>query len=190
MSSRDFIHFSCDQAALRTLLSVRPSARLSVCPSVCLSVTHFSLCYSHRIIVKFSGVITIDNSNVHAKYQGQRSKVKVTEVMIPYSRSRTVTQVWIHIWQWNDAQSLVLLRRGALLFFKVIGQISRSHGTKNGRFFTQIGRFRTVTWVFTDGCEMMHNAWSSIEGVPYWFSRSSIKFQGHMGSKIADFDLK
>ena len=27
--------FSCEQAALRTLLSVRPSVRLSVCPSVC-----------------------------------------------------------------------------------------------------------------------------------------------------------
>ena len=29
-------HFSCDQAALRTLLSVRPSVRPSVCLSVCL----------------------------------------------------------------------------------------------------------------------------------------------------------
>ena len=26
---------------------------------------------------------------------------------------------------------------------------------------------------------MMHKAWSSIEEVPYWFSRSSIKLQGH-----------
>ena len=57
-----------------------------------------------------------------------RSKVKVTEVMTPLSCFRTVTPVWIHILQWNDAQSLVLLRRGALLVFKVIRQISRSHG--------------------------------------------------------------
>ena len=35
---------------------------------------------------------------------------------------------WIHIWWWNDAQSLRRHRRGALLFFKVIHQISRSHG--------------------------------------------------------------
>ena len=36
---------------------------------------------------------------------------------------------------------------------------------------------------------MMHKAWSNIEEVPHCFSRSSIKFQGHTGQKIADFDL-
>ena len=47
---------------------------------------------------------------------------------------RTVTPVWIHQWLWNDAQSLMLLRRGALLFSKVIRHISRSHGTKYYQF--------------------------------------------------------
>ena len=108
--------FSCDQAALRTLISV------------CPSVTPFWQCSCHRIILKFSGVITIDRHDVHAKGQGQRSKVKVTEFITPCSRFRTVTPVWIHIWRWNDAQSLMLLRRGTLLFFKVIRQISGSHG--------------------------------------------------------------
>ena len=96
-------------------------------PSVCPSVTPFSLCYPNRIIMKFSGVITNDWSKVHAKGQGQRSKVKVTEVKTQLNRFRTVTPVWIHIWWWNDAHSLMLLRRGALLFFKVIRQISRAH---------------------------------------------------------------
>ena len=95
------------------------------------SVTPFSLCSHHRIILKFSGVITIDWRDVHAKGQDQRSKVKVTEVMTPFSRFRTVTPVCIHIWWWNVAQSLMLLRRGALMFFKVIRQISRSRGSKN-----------------------------------------------------------
>ena len=36
---------------------------------------------------------------------------------------------------------------------------------------------------------MMHKASSNMEKVPYCFSRSSIKFQGHTGPKIADFDL-
>ena len=36
---------------------------------------------------------------------------------------------------------------------------------------------------FTDGCEMMHNAGGSIEEVSYCFSRSSVKFQGHVGPK-------
>ena len=34
----------------------------------------------------------------------------------------------------------------------------------------------------------MHSAWCSLGGVPYCFSRSSVKFQGYMGQKIADFD--
>ena len=38
------------------------------------------LCSHHRIVMKFSGVITNDKSDVHAKGHGQRSKVKVTEV--------------------------------------------------------------------------------------------------------------
>ena len=122
------IFFSCDQAALRTLQSVCLSIRLSVCPSVRPSVTPFSLCSHHRIIRKFSGFITNDKSDVHAKVQGQRSKVTITEVKTQLSRFRTVTPVWIHIWWWNDAQNLMLLRRGALLFFKVIRQIPRSHG--------------------------------------------------------------
>ena len=49
---------------------------------------------------------------------------------------RTVTQVWIHRWIWNDAQILTQYRRGTLLFFKVIHQISMSHGTKNADFFS------------------------------------------------------
>ena len=35
---------------------------------------------------------------------------------------------------------------------------------------------------------MMHKAWSNIEGVSYCFLRSSVKFQGHTGQNIADFD--
>ena len=123
--------FSCDQAALWMVFSV--------CPSVCLSVTPFWLCSHHRIIMKFSGVITTDQGNVHAKGQGQRSKVKVTEVATQLSRFRTVTPVWIHIWWWNDTYSFMLLWRGALLFFKVIRQVSRSHGAKNCRIWPRWG---------------------------------------------------
>ena len=107
--------FSCDQAALWMV------------QSVCLSVHHTFL--------------TMFPSSYHPEifrsyYQWQkwcpckrsRSKVNVTEVLTQLSRFQTVTPVWIHIWWWNDAQSLMLLRRGSLLFFKVIRQISRSHG--------------------------------------------------------------
>ena len=134
-----YFFFSCDQAALWMVQSVRLSVRPSVRPSVCLSVTPFWLCSHHCIIMKFSGVITSDKSDVHAKGQGQRSKVKVTEVTTQLNRFRTVTPVWIHIWWWNDAYSLMLLRRGALLFLKVIRQISRSHGSKNRRIWPRLG---------------------------------------------------
>ena len=59
--------FSCNQAALRTLLSVRPSDTFW---------TMFLPSYQHE----FSGAITIDKSDVHAKGPGQKSKVNVTEV--------------------------------------------------------------------------------------------------------------
>ena len=112
---------------------------VSVRLSVRLSVTPFWLCSHHRIIMKLSGVITNDQSKVHAKGQCQRSKVKVTEVTTQLNRFQTITPVWIHIWWWNDAYSLMLLRRGALLFFKVIRQISRSHGSKNCRIWPTLG---------------------------------------------------
>ena len=35
---------------------------------------------------------------------------------------------------------------------------------------------------------MMHSAWSSIVEVPYCFSRSYVKFQGHTALKIVEFD--
>ena len=109
---------------------------LSVCLSVCLSVTHFWLCSHHRIIMKFSGVTTTDQGNVHAKGQGQRSKVKVTEVNSQLSRFLTLTPVWIHIWWSND----------------------------------------------------IYIAWCCLWEVPYCFSRSSVKVQGHKELKIVEFD--
>ena len=115
-----------------------PSLRLSVRPSVCLSVCHtfftmFPSSYHHEIFRSY--------------YHGQkwcpckrsRSKVKVTEVNTQLSRFRTLTPVWIHIWQWNHGHSWKQHRRGALLFFKVIRQISRSHGSRNRRIWPRLG---------------------------------------------------
>ena len=115
-------------------LSVCPSVRPSVCLSVCHTfLTMFPSSHHHEIFRSY--------------YQWQkwrpckrsRSKVKVTEVMTQLNRFRTVTPVWIHIWWWNDAYSLIMLRRGALLFLKVIRQISRSHGSKNRRIWPRLG---------------------------------------------------
>ena len=173
-------NFSCDQTALRTLMSLRPS--------VCLS--HLPLYSSRRITMKLSGVIAIDKHDVRSEAQDQMSKVKVTEVKanfvtiwvfpdrnsssylqmvtkwctkldvakkdVPYWFLRKsvkfqghtgqkiadfdrnfsiITRLWINWQLWNDAQSLKWHKSGALLFFKVICQISWSHGIKNCRFF-------------------------------------------------------
>ena len=63
------------------------------CPSVRLSVTPVLLCSHHRIVIKFPGRITNDQSEVQAKGQNQRSKINVTEVKTQLYRFWTVTQV-------------------------------------------------------------------------------------------------
>ena len=134
-----FLIFSCDQAALWMVQSVCPSVRLSVRLSVCLSVrpsvchtflTMFPSCYHHEIFrsyYQWQKWRPCKRSRSEVKGQGHRGHD-------PNFRFRTVTPVWIHIWWWNDTYSLMLLRRGALLFFKVIRQISRSHGAKIAEF--------------------------------------------------------
>ena len=73
------------------------------------------------------------------KLDGRTRQKKITD-FDRIERFRTVTPVSIHIWWLNDAQSLMLLRRSALLFFKVIRQILRSQLNKSS-ILTQIGRF-------------------------------------------------
>ena len=79
-------------------------------------------------------------------FQGHPSKFKVTRLkksslLTQIGRFGTVTQAWIHRWIWNDAQSLKQHRIGALLFFNVIRQISRTHGTYNCRFWPELSVF-------------------------------------------------
>ena len=60
---------------------------------------------------------------------------------------------------------------------------------KNRWFWPKLGV--SGLWLqleFTDGYEMMHRAWSSIVEVPYCFSGSYVKFQGHTALKIVEFD--
>ena len=62
-------------------------------------------------------------------FEGHPSNFKVTEdqtssILSRIGHFRSVTPVWIHWWLWNAAQRLKQHRRGALLVFKVINQIS------------------------------------------------------------------
>ena len=126
---------------------------------------------------------------IRKRLSWERSKVKVTGVNTQLSRFRTLTPVWIHIWQWNHAHSWKQHRRGTLLFFKVIRQISRSHGSKNRQIWPRLGVSGLyLQFEFTNGYKIIHKAWSSVEEVPYCFSGSSVKFLGHTAQKIVYFD--
>ena len=144
----------------------------------------FSVRLSVCLLHLFDYVSIIVSSIFGSYYQWQkwrpckrsRSKVKVTEVNTQLSRFQTVTPVWIHIWWWNDAQSLMLLRRGALLFFKVIHQISRSEGSKNRRIWPKLA--------FPD-CNSSLNSpmatkWCTKLEVAY--KRCPIVFQAHLSN--------
>ena len=68
---------------------------------------------------------------------------------------------------------------------KVRGQRSRSQRSQPN--LTVSGLWLQFEFTYDD--EMMHIAWCCLEEVPYCFSRSSIKFQGHTALKIVKFDL-
>ena len=124
------ILFSCDQASLRTLISVRLSVRL------------LHLFDNVPVIVpswNFQELLPLTDVLAMQKVRGQRSEVKVTDVHEKGQRSKVKVKLWLQ-------------------------------------------------FEFTYGDEMMHKAWCCLEEVPYRFSRSSIKFQGHTAKKIVDFD--
>ena len=120
--------FSCDPAALQMVFSVC----LSVCPSHLFDyVPIIVLSWHFQELLPLTNVKSMQK--VKVKGQGHRGH------NIQLNRFRTVNPVWIDIWGWNDAYSLMLLRRGALMFFTVICQISRSHGSKDCRIWPRLG---------------------------------------------------
>ena len=120
-----YSYFSCDQAALRTLLSI-----------------HLSHLF-HNVPVTMSS--------------------------------------------WNCQGLSPLTNMMSMQRVKARGQRSKSQRSK--QILPQFGLFQTMTpvWI-TDGYQMMHMAWIRMEEVPYCFSRSSAKYQGCTGQKIAHFE--
>ena len=60
-------------------------------------------------------------------------------------------------------------------------------GSKNRQLWPKLA-VSGLKFQYTNGYEMMHKAWSRIEEVPYCFSRSYVKLQGHTALKIVEFD--
>ena len=67
---------------------------------------------------------------------------------------------------------------------KIRGRRSRSQWSKPK--LTISGWYLQFEFIYDD--EMMCKASCCLGEVPYYFSMSSVKFQGHTGQKIADFD--
>ena len=80
---------------------------------------------------------------------------------------------------WNFQEWSPLTKVRGLQTVKVRGQRSRSQRSWPHLAVSGL----QLQLELTDGNEILHTAWTNIEEVPYCFSRSSIKFQGHRGRK-------
>ena len=96
------------------------------------------------------------------KFQGHKGKKSPISTRI--ERFRSVNSVWIHQWIWSDTQSLMQYRRGALLFFEVIHQISRSHGLKNRWFGSNLSQItRPVAAIKSLRFALLFMIWTKIK---------------------------
>ena len=85
---------------------------------------------------------------------------------------------------WKFQELLPMTKVRSMQKVKVRGQRSRSQRSQPD--LTVSGLQLQFDLTYDD--EMMHIAWCCLEEVPYCFSRSSVKFQGHTALKIVEFD--
>ena len=129
--------------------------------------------------MKFSGVINIDKSDVHAKGQCKRSTVKITEVKTQFEFTyghEMMRKSWCGLWEVPDCFS-----RSSVNFQGHTGQ-KFADFDPNWEFPDCISSFNSL--MATKWCIKLG---SSIEEMPYCFSRSSVKFKVHTRQKINDF---
>ena len=85
---------------------------------------------------------------------------------------------------WNFQELLPMTKVRSMQKVKVRGQRSRSQRSQPNVAVSGL----SLQFEFTYDDEMMHIAWCCLEEVPYCFSRSSVKFQGHKALKLVEFD--
>ena len=126
-------------------------------------------------------------------HQISRSQgAKKSPILTQIGRFRTVTPVWIH-WSMDLkwCTKLEAAYKRCLIVFQGQPPNFKVAQDKKSPILTRIECFQTATpvWIhWSMDLKMMHKAWRTIEEMPYCFSRSSIKFQGHTGWKIYDFN--
>ena len=85
-------------------------------------------------------------------------------------------------------------------FLRLSVKLQGHTAKQKSSILTQIGHFRTVTpvwihqWLRNDAQSLKYHRrgallFFKLEEVPYGFSWSYVKLQGHMGKKFVDFDL-
>ena len=85
-----------------------------------------------------------------------------------------------HLHWWKSILNYSIAESKPLLWLS----LKLSYNPKNRLIWPRLGvSWPELQFKFTDGYEMIHKACCCIEDVPYYFSGSSIKFQGHMGEK-------
>ena len=92
--------------------------------------------------------------------------------------------VRIIISPWNVLELLPITEVMAMQKVKVRGRRLRSQRS-------QLNLTVSGPWLqfeFINDNQMMHKAWCCLGEVPYYFSRSSVIFQGHTAEKIVEFD--
>ena len=177
----------CLSFCLSVFVSVFVSV-FSVCLFVCLSVTPFALCSHHRIIMKFSGVYTIDRSDAHTKGQCQRLKFMIsTEVKItdfeqnwelPDHHSSLNSQMAT---KW--CTKLEVAKKRCPIVFQGHPSNLKVTQDKNCQFWPAFGFLDcNFSWNWQMVMKWCKKA-CSVEEVPNYFSVLSIKFQGHTGQK-------
>ena len=144
--------------------------------------------------MKFSVVITIDKSDVHAKGRGQRSKVKVTEVKTNFVLIRAFPDCNFSLnshmaTKWG--KKLAVTKKWCPIVFQ--GHLSNFKVKQDEKspILTQIGHFRTVTpvwfhrWLWNDTQSLKWHG----RGILLFVKADLSNCKVTRDKKIADFDL-
>ena len=108
----------------------------------------------------------------------------VFSVRVSVPLSHFFDYVPIIVLSWNFQELLPMTKVRSMQEVKVRGQRSRSQRSQPNLTVSRL----LLKFEYTYDDEMMHIAWCCLEEVPYCFSRSSVKFQGHTALKIIEFD--
>ena len=147
------------------------SIRLSVCPSVSLSVTPFSQCSCHRIASwNFQELLPVTKgmSMRKVKVRGQRSRSQRSkpnlaffycDFRLQFSLNSYTMMKWCTCW--------CCLGEVCYCFRRSCVKFQANTAKKIVEFLTKLGvSGLSLQFEFTNGYEMVHKAWSTIDKEP------------------------